>query len=71
MCRTKIAVLGKMAELGETSEARHKEIGERLSGSSVDIAVGVCPEMKTMLAELRPDQEKHYLRTKRAWRNFS
>ena len=66
----KIAVLGKMAELGETSEARHKEIGERLSGSSVDIAVGVCPEMKTMLAELRPDQEKHYFADKEGVAEF-
>ena len=66
----KIAVLGKMAELGETSEARHKEIGERLSGSSVDIAGGVCPEMKTMLAELRPDQEKHYFADKEGVAEF-
>ena len=60
----KIAVLGKMAELGNTSEERHREIGERLSGSTVDIVVGVCPEMKTMLACLREDQERHYFENK-------
>ncbi len=60
----KIVVLGKMAELGQTAEARHKEIGKRLSATSIAVAVGVCPDMRTMLAELRPDQEKHYFEDK-------
>ena len=64
-CRgRKIAVLGKMAELGDTSEDRHREIGERLAGSSVDIVIGVCPEMKTALACLRPEQKAHYFENK-------
>ena len=60
----KIAVLGKMAELGSTSEERHREIGERLSGSTVDVAVGVCPEMKNMLSCLRPEQKQYYFENK-------
>ncbi len=60
----KIAVLGKMAELGDTSEERHREIGERLSGSTVDIVVGVCPEMKNMLSCLRPEQKQYYFENK-------
>ncbi len=64
-CRgRKIAVLGKMAELGVTSEDRHREIGECLASSSVDIVIGVCPEMKTALACLRPEQKAHYFENK-------
>lgn len=48
----KIVVLGKMAELGDYSKPQHIEIGQAVAQSSVDIAVGVCPEMKDMLAQL-------------------
>lgn len=51
-----------MAELGETSQARHIEIGRQLADSSIDIVVGVCPEMKDMLAQLPADKERHYLK---------
>ncbi len=66
----RIAVLGKMAELGETSEARHIEIGEKLAAAPVDVVVGVCPEMKAMLARLRPDQEAHYFEDKEGLDDF-
>lgn len=66
----KIAVLGKMAELGDTSEARHKEIGEHLAAAAVEVVVGVCPEMKTMLAELRQDQEQYYFDDKEGLADF-
>ena len=60
----KIAVLGKMAELGDTSRARHIEIGKALAATDVDIVVGVCPEMKDMLAQLPERIEKHYFENK-------
>ena len=60
----KIAVLGKMAELGETSQARHKEVGQVLAQSNIDIVIGVCPETKDMLAQLPTDKEQYYFDTK-------
>lgn len=60
----KIAVLGKMAELGETSKARHIEIGRLLADSSVDVVIGVCPEMKDMLAQLPQTKEQYYFENK-------
>ncbi len=56
----KIVVLGKMAELGNTSRERHIEIGQVLAKSSVDIIIGVKPEMKDMLAQLPSDKEQYY-----------
>ncbi len=55
----KIAVLGKMAELGNTSQARHIEIGQLVSQLDIDIVIGVCSEMKDMLAQL-PDTIQQY-----------
>ncbi len=60
----KVAVLGKMAELGATSEARHKEIGQAVAASSVDVVVGVCPEMKLMLAQLPKTKKQFYFENK-------
>ena len=60
----KIAVLGKMAELGDTSQARHIEVGKMLAGSSIDVVIGVCPEMKDMLAQLPAGKEKYYFENK-------
>ena len=60
----KIALLGKMAELGNTSNSRHEEIGKFLADSSIDIVIGVCPEMKTALAQLRGNQQQYYFETK-------
>ena len=66
----KIAVLGKMAELGETSRDRHIEIGKALAETDVDIVVGVCPEMKDMLAQLPDRTEKHYFENKEGLDEF-
>ena len=55
----KIAVLGKMAELGALSKEKHVEIGQVAAQTSVDIVIGVCPEMKDMLAQL-PGQVKTF-----------
>ena len=60
----KIAVLGKMAELGDTSQARHIEIGKALAASDVDVVIGVCPETKDMLSQLPAKIEQHYFENK-------
>lgn len=56
----KIAVLGKMAELGTTSQARHIEVGKVLARSSIDIVIGICPETHDMLAQLPSSKQQHY-----------
>ncbi len=66
----KIVVLGKMAELGDTSQTRHVEIGKTLAGSSIDIVVGVCPEMKDMLAQLPAGKEQYYFENKEGLDEF-
>lgn len=63
-CGRKIAVLGKMAELGETSKARHIEVGKLLANSNIDVVVGVCPETKDMLAQLPAKIERYYFENK-------
>lgn len=66
----KIAVLGKMAELGEHSKAKHIEIGEVLAQSKVDVVVGICPETKDMLAQLPTSIEQHYFENKEGLDGF-
>ena len=60
----KIAVLGKMAELGNTSLARHREIGKILAQSNIDIVIGVCPETRDMLQQLPTNKEQYYFASK-------
>lgn len=60
----KIVVLGKMAELGTHSQSKHIEIGKAVAASSVNIAIGVCPEMKDMLAQLPENIEQYYFTDK-------
>ena len=60
----KIAVLGKMAELGALSKEKHVEIGQAAAQTSVDVVVGVCPEMKDMLAQLPPRIKTFYFEDK-------
>ena len=55
----KIALLGKMAELGVHSKQKHIEIGQTLAQTNIDIVIGVCEEMKDMLACL-PERIKQY-----------
>lgn len=66
----KIAVLGKMAELGDTSLAQHIEVGKLLAQTNIDIVVGVCPEMKDMLAQLPADKTQYYFENKDAVAQF-
>lgn len=56
----KVVVLGKMAELGDTSKARHIEIGQTVEKNGIDVIIGVCEEMKDMLAQVDDAKEKHY-----------
>ena len=60
----KIAVLGKMAELGALSQEKHIEIGNLVEQSDIDVVVGVCPEMKDMLNCVSDDKEKYYFENK-------
>ena len=60
----KIAVLGKMAELGDTSLAQHQDVGRLLAQTDIDIVIGVCPEMKDMLAELPAGKIQYYFENK-------
>ncbi|MCL2737696.1 MAG: Mur ligase family protein, partial [Alphaproteobacteria bacterium] len=57
----KIAIIGKMAEIGEKSQEMHVEIGKALAETDIDIVVGICPEAKDILAQINDDKmEKHY-----------
>lgn len=60
----KIAVLGKMAELGDFSQAKHIEIGQAAAAANLDVVVGVCEEMSDMLAQIPDTVEKHYFENK-------
>jgi len=60
----KIVVLGKMAELGAVSKEKHIEIGQKVASGGIDIAIGVCPEMKDMLSELSGAMEQYYFENK-------
>ena len=60
----KIAVLGKMAELGATSLAQHQAVGKLLATTDIDIVVGVCEEMKDMLEQLPAGKTQYYFANK-------
>ena len=60
----KIAVLGKMAELGDFSKEAHRQIGEELSQTHIDIVIGVCEEMKDMLSLLPQTIKQYYFESK-------
>ena len=66
----KVVVLGKMAELGDTSKARHIEVGEVVANSTVDVVIGICPEMKDMLAQVPNTKEKYYFENKEGLDEF-
>ncbi len=60
----KIAVLGKMAELGDFSKEAHRQIGEVVSKTNIDIVIGVCEEMKDMLSLLPQTIKQYYFESK-------
>ena len=66
----KVVVLGKMAELGQTSKQRHQDIGQVIAKTDIDVVIGVCPEMKDMLAQVPDTKEKHYFENKEGLDDF-
>ena len=56
----RIAIIGKMGELGDFSKEKHIEVGQALSSSKVDIVIGVCEETKDVLAQLPSKIEQHF-----------
>ena len=66
----KIAILGKMAELGDTSKEQHISVGKLLAKCGIDIVVGVKPEMKDMLAQLSSNIEQYYFEDRNGLEDF-
>lgn len=66
----KIAVLGKMAELGDYSKAKHIEIGQALAKTNISVVVGIKPETKDILAQLPEGVESHYFENKEGLDEF-
>jgi len=58
----KVAVIGKMSEIGKKSREMHVEIGKAIAGTDIDLVIGVCEETKDILAELG-GKETHYFET--------
>ncbi len=56
----KIALLGKMSELGDYSQTAHQEVGLTLKQNNIDIVIGVCKETKDILSELSPSTKQYY-----------
>ena len=54
----------EMQALCQYAKERHIEIGRVVAASDIDIVIGVCPEMKDMLAQVPDTKEKHYFETK-------
>lgn len=66
----KIAVLGKMAELGNTSKQQHIDVGQVVAATNIDIVIGVCPEMKDMLAQIKDGRQTFYFENKDGLTDF-
>ena len=66
----KIAVLGKMAELGDTSRDQHIAVGKLLAECNIKIVIGVKPEMKDMLAQLPSNVEQYYFEDRTGLEEF-
>lgn len=66
----KIAVLGKMAELGDFSRKEHIEVGKVLADTDIDVVVGVKPETKDILAQLPERMKQYYFENKEGLADF-
>jgi len=60
----KIAVLGKMAELGDTSKSQHVDVGKVVAEAKIDIVIGVCPETKDILSQIKDNRQTYYFENK-------
>lgn len=58
----KIAILGMMNELGNFSEAAHREIGEHCDPTKLDLVVAVGKDAKTILADAAEAKGCHVAR---------
>lgn len=56
----RVALLGKMAELGDYSKQAHIEVGQELAKAHIDVVIGVCEETKDMLAQLPLEIRQFY-----------
>ena len=56
----KIALLGKMAELGDYSKQAHIEVGQTLKENNIDVVIGICSEAKDILSELPKSTPQYY-----------
>lgn len=56
----KVAVIGKMAELGDYTKEAHIRVGKALKENDIDVVIGVCEETKDMLSELGEKTEHYY-----------
>lgn len=56
----RIALLGKMAELGDYTIKAHQEVGQLLKAEKIDTVIGVCEETKEMLAMLDSSTTQYY-----------
>ncbi len=59
----RIALLGKMAELGDYTRQAHIEVGQELAAAKIDVVIGVGEETKDMLAQLPENTEQYYFPT--------
>ena len=56
----RIALIGKMAELGDYTKPAHQEIGQLLKQEKIDVVIGVCEETKDLLSMLDASTEQYY-----------
>lgn len=56
----KIAVIGKMAELGDYSKEAHERVGKALKENNIDVVVGICTETRDMLKQLSNTTRQYY-----------
>ena len=56
--------------MGAASREKHIEIGQAVDAADVDIVIGVCPEMKDMLAQLDAGREQYYFENKEGLDEF-
>jgi UDP-N-acetylmuramyl pentapeptide synthase len=66
----KIAVIGKMSELGKHSRQFHIEVGQELAKSSINTVIGVCPETKDILEQLPNSMNKYYFENNEGLADF-